>query len=162
MAESSFDVESEFDLQELRNAIDQATREVRTRYDLKSTNSMIELQDDQIVITSSDEFMVKQVYEVVQSKAQRRGLSLKVFMPGKIESALGGRTRQPIELRSGLTSDQCKDLSKRIRDQFKKVKTQIQGDTLRVTDKSKDQLQEVIQYLKQLDFEAPLQITNYR
>ncbi|HNT29374.1 MAG TPA: YajQ family cyclic di-GMP-binding protein [bacterium] len=161
-SESSFDVVSEFDRQELVNAIDIARREISNRYDLKNSKSTIELQDAEVVIQSQDDYTLKSVIDILESKVIKRGLSIKIFEKQKVESAAGSTVRQSLKLRKSLTTDQCRELNKRVREQFKKVKTQIQGDSLRVTDKSRDTLQEVIAYLRSLDFEAPLQFTNYR
>jgi uncharacterized protein YajQ (UPF0234 family) len=158
----SFDVVSDFDRQELVNAIDQTTREIQSRYDLKDTKTTVELGDTTITINTDSEFTLDAVHGLLQMKAAKRNLSLKIFDYGKIESASGSRVRQEITLRKGLTSEIAKQISKLIRDEFKKVQPSIQGDAVRVTAKSKDDLQEVIQRLKQEDFPMALQFTNYR
>lgn len=161
-AQSSFDIVSKFDPQELRNAIDQAMREVTTRYDLKDSKTEIEQEDDKLVINTSDEMSLRAVRDILESKAIRREISLKVFDYQKEEDAAGGRVRQEVKLRQGLNDDMAKQISKDIRSEFKKVKPQIQGDLIRVTAKSRDDLQEVIQMVKTADYDLPLQFTNYR
>jgi len=160
--ESSFDVVSDFDQQELVNALDQVRREIATRYDFKGSRSTLELGKAEVTLTADDEFRAKAVRDLVESKAVRRGLSLKIFEWGKLEPASGGTVRQRIELKRGLTSEQAKELTKRIRDRFPKVKPVIQGDAVRVTGKSKDELQGVIADLRALDYPVALQFTNYR
>jgi cyclic-di-GMP-binding protein len=161
-AESSFDVVSDFDQQELVNALDQVRREIATRFDFKGSRCTLELGKAEVTLTADDEFRAKAVRDLVESKAVRRGLSLKVFDWGKLEPAAGGTVRQQIALKRGLTSDQAKELSKRIRDRFPKVKPAIQGDAVRVTGKSKDELQGVIAHLRAMDYPVALQFTNYR
>jgi cyclic-di-GMP-binding protein len=161
-ADSSFDVVSDFDQQELVNALDQVRREIATRFDFKGSRCTLELGKAEITLTADDEFRAKAVRDLVESKAVRRGLSLKVFDWGKLEAAAGGTVRQQIALKRGLTSDQAKELSKRIRDRFPKVKPVIQGDAVRVTGKSKDELQGVIAHLRAMDYPVALQFTNYR
>ena len=160
--ESSFDVVSDFDQQELVNALDQVRREIATRYDFKGSRSTLELGKAEVTLTADDEFRAKAVRDLVESKAVRRGLSLKIFEWGKLEPASGGTVRQRIELKRGLTSEQAKELTKRIRDRFPKLKPVIQGDAVRVTGKSKDELQGVIADLRALDYPVALQFTNYR
>ena len=160
--DSSFDVVSDFDQQELVNALDQARREIATRYDFKGSKVAFELGRDAITLTADDEYRAGAAKDLLESKAVRRNLSLKIFDWGKIEPAGGGTVRQQITLRRGLTSDQAKELSKRIRDSFPKVKPVIQGDAVRVSAKSKDDLQAVITDLRALDYPVALQFTNYR
>jgi cyclic-di-GMP-binding protein len=161
-SQSSFDIVSTFDPQELRNAVDQTMREVNTRYDLKDTKTEIEQEDDKLIINTSDDMSLRAVHDILESKALRREISLKVFDYQKEEDAAGGRIRQEVKLRQGLNDDMAKQISKDIRAEFKKVKPQIQGDTIRVTAKSRDDLQEVIQMVKAADYDMPLQFTNYR
>ena len=158
----SFDVVSDFDHQELVNAVDQASREINNRYDLKDSNTEINLGTDNLTITTSSEFALQSVHTVLQTKAAKRGLSLKIFSYGKTESASGGRVRQEVTLQRGIDKDAAKKISKLIRDEFKKVQASIQGDAVRVSAKSKDDLQTVMQRLKQEDLDLPLQFTNYR
>ncbi len=158
----SFDVVSEFDTQELRNALDQVRREVAQRYDFKGAHVELTQGSDEITLVADDEFRAKAVRDMIESKAVRRELSLKIFEWGAIEPAGGGRVRQVIGLRRGLPDDLAKKLSKLLRDEFPKVKAQIQGDAIRVSGKSKDELQRVITHLRGLDEVVPLQFQNYR
>ncbi len=158
----SFDIVSDFDAQELVNAVDQTEREIKTRYDLKDTKTTIELNKDNIVISTNSEFTLDAIHSIMQTKAAKRNLSLKIFDYGKIESASGNRVRQDITLKRGLSSELAKQISKLIRDEFKKVQSSIQGVSVRVAAKSKDELQEIIQRLKQEDYPVALQFTNYR
>jgi cyclic-di-GMP-binding protein len=158
----SFDIVSDFDHQELVNAVDQTEREIKARYDLKDTKTTVELGKDNIVINTDSEFTLDAVHSVLQTKAAKRNLSLKIFDYGKIESASGSRVRQEITLKRGLTAEIAKQLSKLIRDEFKKIQAAIQGDLVRVSAKDKDELQQVIQRLKQEELPVDLQFTNYR
>lgn len=158
----SFDVVSDFDRQELVNAIDQTVREIGTRYDLKDTKTTLELGDDVITVNTDSEFTLQAVHTILQTKAAKRSLSLKIFDYGKVESASGSRVRQEIKLRKGISTEVAKQISKLIRDEFKKVQASIQGDAVRVTAKAKDDLQAVIQRLRQEDYPVELQFTNYR
>ena len=162
MADSSFDLVSDFDQQELVNALDQVRREVATRYDFKGAKVSLELGRGEITLLADDEYRANAVKDLVQTKAVRRNLSLKIFDWGKLEPAAGGTVRQHIGLRRGLTSEQAKELSKIIRDNFPKVKPSIQGDAVRVSGKSKDELQAVIGHLRGLDYPVALQFENYR
>lgn len=158
----SFDIVSEFDRQELVNAVDQTTREISSRYDLKNTNTQVELGEEAITVTTDSEFTLEAVHSVLQTKAVKRNLSLKIFDYGKVESASGSRVRQEIKLKKGISQEIAKQISKLIRDEFKKVQASIQGDAVRVSSKTKDDLQTVIQRLKQEDWPVALQFTNYR
>ena len=160
--ESSFDVVSDFDDQEMRNALDQVRREVQQRYDFKGATFGLSQAKTELVMVTDDEFRAKAIREIIESKAVRRGLSLKIFDWGKIEQAGGNKVRQQIVLRRGLDEDLARKLSKLVRDEFPKVKPQIQGDALRVFAKSKDDLQRVITRLRELDEPVALQFTNYR
>ena len=162
MADSSFDVVSDFDQQELVNALDQVRREVATRYDFKGSRISLELGKSEITLQADDEYRATAVKDLIQSKAVRRNLSLKIFDWGKLEPAAGGTVRQHIGLKRGLTSEQAKELSRIIREQFPKAKPAIQGDAVRVSGKSKDELQAVIAHLKALDYPVALQFENYR
>jgi uncharacterized protein YajQ (UPF0234 family) len=161
-AESSFDVVSDFDDQEMRNALDQVRREVQQRYDFKGATFELTQAKTELVLITDDEFRAKAIRELIESKAVRRGLSLKIFDWGKVDPSGGNKVRQTITLRRGLDEDMARKLSKLVRDEFPKVKAQIQGDALRVFAKSKDDLQAVIGRLKELDEPRPLQFTNYR
>lgn len=158
----SFDIVSEFDRQELVNALDQTNREIQSRYDLKDTKTTIELGDQAITVNTDSEFTLDAVHTLLQTKAAKRNLSLKIFEYGKVESASGNRVRQEITLKQGISQDIAKQITKLIRDEFKKVQASIQGDAVRVTAKSKDDLQAVITRLKQEDLPVALQFTNYR
>jgi uncharacterized protein YajQ (UPF0234 family) len=162
MADSSFDVVSDFDQQELVNALDQVRREVATRYDFKDARVSIELAKTEVVLQADDEYRAGAVKDLIQSKAVRRKLSLKIFEWGNLEPAGGGTVRQHIGLKRGLTSEQAKELSKIVREGFPKVKPVIQGDAVRVSAKSKDDLQAVIGHLRGLDYPVALQFENYR
>jgi uncharacterized protein YajQ (UPF0234 family) len=160
----SFDVVSEFDRQELVNAIDQVRREVATRYDFKGAKISIDLSDKELVVVTDSEMRSAAIVDLVASKAVRRGLSLKVFDWNKVEPAGGMTFRQRAALRQGLPEDVAKKVNKLIRDEFPKVHGQIQGDAVRVSGKSKDDLQAVIARLREVGEEYPvaLQFKNYR
>ena len=160
--ESTFDVVSDFDTQELRNALDQVRREVAQRFDFKGVTVELEQGKDELTLVTEDEFRAEAVKDLIESKAVRRSLSLKIFDWGKVEPAGGNKVRQHIGLRRGLDEDLARKLSKLIREEFPKVKPQIQGEALRVFGKNKDDLQRVITRLKELDEPVPLQFTNYR
>jgi cyclic-di-GMP-binding protein len=163
MADSSFDLVSDFDQQELVNALDQVRREVATRYDFKGARVDLELTKTEIVLQADDEYRAGAVKDLIQSKAVRRNLSLKIFDWGKVEPAGGNKVRQVITLRRGLNDELAKKISKLIREEFPKVKPQIQGDAVRVSGKSRDELQKVIVRLRGLeDVPVPLQFENYR
>ncbi len=158
----SFDIVSQFDEQELVNAIDQTRREVLTRYDLKDTKTEIVHNKDNITFVTDSSLTLKNVRDILETKAVRRGLSLKIFKPGKEENAAGGKVRQVIQLQQGLSQELAKQISKQIRDEYPKVRPQIQGDAIRVVAKSRDELQAVIALLKQKDYPVALQYINYR
>ena len=158
----SFDIVSQFDEQELVNAIDQTRREVSTRFDLKDTKTEIVHSKDTMTITTDSNMTLKSVRDILETKAVRRSLSLKIFDYGKEENAAGGKVRQEIKLRQGLNQDLAKQISKHIRDKYPKVRPQIQGDAIRVSAKSRDELQAVIALLKQKDYPVALQYINYR
>ncbi len=158
----SFDIVSQFDEQELVNAIDQTRRDVQTRFDLKDTKTEIVHGKENITIVTDSTLSLKNVRDILESKAVRRKLSLKIFKVGKEEDAAGSRVRQVIELQQGITQEQAKEISKIIRESYPKMRTQVQGDSVRVTAKSRDELQNVIALLKQKDYPVPLQYINYR
>lgn len=164
MPEFSFDIVSQFDRQELKNALNQAMREIQSRYDLKDTRTTVELEGKQLTINTASEGTLTAVRDLLESKIIRRGLSLKILDYGKPEEASGGRVRQTIDLKEGINDDLAKQLTKTIRAEHKKVNAQIQGDAVRVSAKSKDELQSVIQDLKRKGDEFPiaLQFINYR
>ncbi len=163
--DASFDIVSEFDKQELLNAVDQVKRELSTRFDLKDSNSDITLDDDKAInITTNDEMKLKNIYDILQSKLIKRNLSLKILDPQKIENALGGKVKQEIKLKKGLSTELAKKITGFIKDTKLKVQASIQGDSVRVSGKSRDDLQDVIKVIRQKEEEidAPLQFTNYR
>ncbi len=159
---ASFDVVSDFDEQELRNALDQVRREVGQRFDFKGVTVELTQAKDELVLVTDDEHRASAVKDLIESKAIRRSLSLKIFDWGTVEPAGGNKVRQEIKLRRGLTEEIAKRLTKLIRDEFPKVKSQIQGDAVRVSGKSRDELQKVIVRLRELDEPVPLQFENYR
>jgi uncharacterized protein YajQ (UPF0234 family) len=158
----SFDVVSDYDRQELVNTLDQVRRDVGQRYDLKDSGTEIELEDTSFTITTASDMTLQAVEDVLRQKATKRNLSLKIFDFQAPEAVGGNRVKQVVKLRKGLSQDLAKQLSKTVRDQLKKVTVAIQGDSLRITAKSKDDLQQAIQLLKQADVEVPLQFENYR
>jgi cyclic-di-GMP-binding protein len=162
MADSTFDLVSDFDHQELVNALDQVRREVATRYDFKGSRVSLELGKTSITLIADDEYRAAAVKDLLETKAVRRGLSLKIFDWGRLEPAAGGTVRQEIGLRRGLSTEQAKELSKLIRERFPKVRPSIQGDAVRVAGKSRDELQAVIAALRELDYPVALQFQNYR
>ena len=162
--DASFDIVSDFDRQELTNAVDQVKRELSTRFDLKDSSSDIILDDKAINITTNDEMKLKNIFDILQSKLIKRNLSLKILDPQKIENALGGNVKQEIKLKKGLSTELAKKITGYIKDTKLKVQASIQGDSVRVTGKSRDDLQSVIKVIKEKENEidAPLQFTNYR
>jgi hypothetical protein len=160
----SFDVVSDFDRQELVNALDQVRREVATRYDFKGGRADLELGKEEIVLRTDSELRANALKDLIESKAVRRGLSLKVFDWGPLEPAGGTTLRQRIGLRRGLPEDLARKISKLIRDEYPKVRGQIQGDAIRVSGKSKDELQRVIARLREESegYPVALQFENYR
>jgi uncharacterized protein YajQ (UPF0234 family) len=158
----SFDVVSDFEKQELVNALDQTLREIKSRYDLKDTKTTVELVDEKLVINTASDLTLQAVQDVLRSKAAKRNLSQKIFEYGNVEEVSGNRIRQEITLKKGIEAELAKKITKMIRDNFKKVQASIQGDAVRVSAKSKDELQTVIQLLKEEDWPVELQFTNYR
>jgi hypothetical protein len=161
-AENSFDVESTVNLQEVRNAVQQAAKEVATRYDLKKAAAQVALEGEELVMGAADEFFLNQALEVVKTKLVRRGVNLKSLRFGKVEPASGGRVRQRITLQQGIPTETAKRLVAEIKSRKLKVQAAIQGDTVRVSGKNRDDLQAVIAALKALDLDVPLSFTNYR
>ena len=165
MAENfSFDIISDFDRQELVNTIDQVNRETGQRYDLKNTNTAIELDEENIYIITDSELTLNSVIDILRQKATKRKLSLKIFDFQSIEVISGNKVKQTIKLKKGLNQEIAKKISKDIRNEFKKINVSIQGDTLRVASKSKNDLQLVIKMLERFEenFNVPLQTNNYR
>jgi cyclic-di-GMP-binding protein len=160
--DASFDIVSKLEMQEVDNAVNQAQKELSTRFDFKGSKSEIGFEDERIVIVSDDEYKLSSVYDILQSKCVKRGISLKALKPGKIEPASGGTVRQVISLEQGISQDAAKQITKLVRDAKLKVQASIQGDQVRVTGKNKDDLQAVIQLLKDADIDVPLQYVNYR
>ena len=160
----SFDVVSEVNMQEVKNAIDQTMKEVRQRFDFKKSKSDLTLREKEkeLVVVSDDEFKLKALLDILKGRCVKRSVSLKALIYGKIEEALGGTVRQVITIQNGLSSEKAKEISKEIRDAKLKVQAQIQGDQVRVQSKSKDELQTAIAFLKQQDFGIDLQFANYR
>ena len=158
----SFDVVSDFDRQELVNALDQARREVKSRYDLKDTKTEIDLKEDSINIETDSDMTLRAVHTLMQTKAAKRNLSMKIFDFGEIDPASGSRVRQEVKLKKGIEKEEAKKISKLIKDNLKKVQSSIQGDSVRVSAKNKDDLQEAIALIKAEDWPMALQFNNYR
>ena len=158
----SFDVVSDFDRQELVNTLDQVRRDVGQRYDLKDSATEIDLEETSFTITTASDMTLQAVEDVLRQKATKRNLSLKIFDFQPPEAVGGSRVKQVVKLRKGLSQELAKKLSKTVRDQLKKVTVAIQGESLRITGKSKDDLQQAIQLLKEQDVDVPLQFENYR
>ena len=161
----SFDVVSEFNQQELVNAVDQTKREISSRFDLKNSNSDVVLDGDKtITITTSDDTKLKNIVDILQSKMIKRGLSIKILDAQKSEAALGGNVRQVFNLKKGLSVELAKKIVADIKTTKMKVQASIQGDQVRVSGKSKDDLQAAIKFLKEKEdsYDIPLQFTNYR
>jgi uncharacterized protein YajQ (UPF0234 family) len=162
MSTFSFDVVSDFDRQELVNTLDQVRRDVGQRYDLKDSATEIELEEGSLTITTASDMTLEAVVDVLRQKATKRDLSLKIFDFQPAEAVGGNKVKQKVLLRKGLSQELAKQLSKTVRDELKKVTVAIQGDSLRITGKSKEDLQQAIQLLKAQDVELPLQFENYR
>ena len=163
MAENSFDIVSKVDVQEVQNAIQNALKEVHQRYDLKNSHSDIQLEGkDAIILTSADDYKLKAVNDVLQSKLVKRHVPLKALTYGAIEPAAGGTVRQKISMQQGIPVEKAREIVKTIKDSKKKVQASIQGDTVRVSGKDRDALQEIIALLRGQDFGIDMQFTNYR
>jgi uncharacterized protein YajQ (UPF0234 family) len=160
--EISFDVVSDFDEQELRNALDQVRREVQQRYDFKGAHVDLAQEKDRLVLVTDSDMRARAIRDLIESKAVRRNLSLKIFDWGEVLPAGGNKVRQEIPLRRGLPEDLARKLVKQIREEFPKVQPRVQGDAIRVVGKSRDELQKVIARLRELDEAVPLQFENYR
>jgi uncharacterized protein YajQ (UPF0234 family) len=161
-AENSFDIVSNVDLQEVRNAVNQAEKEIANRYDLKKAAAVVRQEGEEIVLEAADDFSVQQALDVLQSKLVKRGVNLKSLRYGKVEPASGGRARQRITLQQGIPQETARKLVAEIKTKKLKVQAAIQGDTVRVSGKNRDDLQAVIAALKALDLDIPLTFTNYR
>ena len=162
MAESSFDVVSKVDMQEVRNAILQAMKEITTRFDLKGSKADISIQGEEIVLTSGDESKMKAIRDVFEGRLVKRSVPLKALTFGPIEKALGGTGRQVVTLQKGIPSDKAKEIVKLVKGSKLKVQASIQADQVRISAKNKDDLQSVIQLLKGTDLGIDMQFTNYR
>jgi uncharacterized protein YajQ (UPF0234 family) len=162
MADSSFDIVSSVNLQEVKNAIAQAMKEIQTRFDLKGSGSSVELQGEEIALASADEFKLKAVRDVLEERLVKRGVPLKALSYGNVDQALGATVRQRITLQKGIPTDKAREIVKLIKGSKLKVQTAIQGDQLRVSGKVRDDLQGVIRLLKSTDLGIDMQFTNYR
>ena len=163
--ECSFDIVSDFDKQELVNAVDQVKREIASRFDLKDSGSSVEMDADKaIIITTTDEMKLRNIYDILQSKLVKRGLNIRILDPQNVENALSGKVKREIKLKKGLTQELAKKITSDIKDAKLKVQASIQGDQVRVSGKDKDTLQETIQLLRKNEekYDYPLQFTNYR
>jgi len=158
----TFDVVSQVDMQEIDNAVNQTRKEVGQRYDFKDTKTEIGLENNEIHIQSTDDYKVKAVVEVLQSKMARRQVPLKALIYGKIEPAAGGRAKQTVTVQQGIATDKARVIVKLVKDTKLKVQAQIQGDQVRVSGKNRDDLQRVIQLLKQQELDVALQFVNFR
>jgi uncharacterized protein YajQ (UPF0234 family) len=158
----SFDVVSQVDMQEIDNAVNQTRKEVGQRYDFKGTDTEVGLEENEIHVVSTDDFKVKAVVEVLQSKVVRRQVPPKALVYGKIEPAAGGRAKQTITVQQGIATEKARQIVKLIKDSKVRVQAQIQGDQVRVSGKHRDDLQRVIQLLKQQDLDVALQFVNFR
>lgn len=164
MADYSFDIVSKVDLNVISEAVAAANKEITNRYDFKGTNSNIELnqKDNELKLASSDEYKVDTLRDIIFTRIAKRGIPLKNMQPQKIESALGGNAKQTVKIQQGIPADKAKEITKTIKDAKLKVSASIQGDQLRVSSKSKDELQAVMALLNGEDFGVELQYTNYR
>ena len=158
----SFDVVCRLDLGEVRNAVNLAQKEISTRYDFKNSVARITLDDDGIALVADNEGKLKSVVELLQEKLVRRSVPLKGLQYGKVEAALGGTVRQRVTLANGIPEDKAREMNRDLRHSFKKLSVAIQGDTLRLTSPSKDELQAAMAALRDHDWGIPLQFTNYR
>jgi cyclic-di-GMP-binding protein len=162
MPENTFDVVSKIDQQEVSNAIQQALKEIHTRFDLKNSNSNITLDKDGITLQSTDEYKLKAVNDVFQQKLVKRGVPLKGLTYKPLESALGGTVKQQITMQQGIPIEKAREIVKVIKNSKKKAQASIQGDLVRVSGKDRDELQQIIAMLKSQDFGIDMQFTNYR
>lgn len=160
--ELSFDVVSRADINEVRNAVNMAQKDIATRYDFKKSVSSISLEGETLTLVSDDQGKLRQVVDLLEEKLVRRKVPLKAMQYGKIEDALGGTVRQRVTVTQGIPEEKAKAINKFLRQDFKKVKCQIQGDTLRIFSTSKDELQAVMTALRDQDWGIPLQFVNYR
>lgn len=161
-AENSFDIVCKVDMQEVTNALDQARREIDTRYDLKGTKNEVKLEESDITLTVPDEMKLKAVIDILQSKLHKRGIPLKALDYGKVEQAAGGTLRQKIAIQQGIPIEKAREIVRLVKDSKVKVQASIQEDQVRVTGKNRDDLQKIIALVKDKDFGIALQFTNYR
>jgi len=161
-AENSFDIVSKIDMAEVTNAVSQALKEIGQRFDFKGSKSNITQEKDDLVIISDDDYKLKSVIDILQTKLVKRGVPIKNVSYGKVEAALSGTVRQKLTLQQGIPSDKAKEVVKAIKDSKIRVQASIQADQVRVTGKNRDDLQSVIQLLKGKEFNIELQFTNYR
>lgn len=160
--DASFDIVSQVDMAEVDNAVNQTEKEINQRFDFKGSNTTIERKEQMIVINTSDDFKLQNVVDILQTKLAKRDVPLKSMEYGKIESALGGRVKQEVTIRVGIDKDQAKVLTTMIKDSKIKVQASIQGDSIRVTGKNRDDLQAVIALIRNADLPFNTQFTNYR
>jgi len=160
--DSSFDIVSKVEMQEVTNAIHQAQKEIEQRFDFKNSKSSIELQDEKIILVSDDDFKLRNVIDILESKLVKRQISLKALDYGKVQPAAGDTVRQEVKLVQGISQDKGKEINKIIKDSKIKVSSSIQGDQVRVTGKNRDDLQAVIALLRKQDLGIDLQFINYR
>jgi len=160
--ENSFDIVSEVNMQEIDNALNQARREIQTRFDFKGSKSEIKYDGEVITLVSDDDFKLRNVVDILESKMIKRGIDLKALKYGKVETAAGDTVRQTTNIQQGIDKDLARKIIKEIKDSKIKVQSSIQGDKVRVSGKNRDDLQEVIKLIKEKDYDVPLQFTNYR
>ncbi|HWI54834.1 MAG TPA: YajQ family cyclic di-GMP-binding protein [Desulfobacteria bacterium] len=160
--ENSFDIVSEVSMQEIDNALNQARREIETRFDFKGSKSEIKYENDVITLISDDEFKLQNVVDILESKMIKRGIDLKTLKYGKVDQASGNTVRQQVNIQQGIDANLAKEIVKDIKNSKIKVQASIQGDKLRVAGKERDDLQKVIQMLKEKEYDVPLQFSNYR
>ena len=162
MAESSFDIVSEIDAQEVKNAVAQALKEIVTRYDLKDSKSDVAIGDKELTLTSADEYKLKAVRDILESKLMKRGISIKALTYKEPEAALGGTSRQKVLMQNGIPIEKSREIVKIIKNSKLKVQAAIQGEQLRVTGKNRDDLQSVMALLRESKLDIDMQFTNYR
>ncbi|MBC9786015.1 YajQ family cyclic di-GMP-binding protein [Heliobacterium chlorum] len=160
--EASFDIVSQVDMQEVTNAVHQALKEIENRFDFKNSKSEIRQDEKGITLVSDDDFKLKNVVDILESKMVKRGISLRALKYGKVESAAGDTVRQQVELVQGISKEKAKEITKLIKDSKIKVQAQVQGDQVRVVGKQRDDLQAVIALLKKADLDIELQFINFR
>ncbi|MFA5881326.1 MAG: YajQ family cyclic di-GMP-binding protein [Eubacteriales bacterium] len=160
--ENSFDIVSEVNMQEIDNALNQARREIQTRFDFKGSKSEIKYDGEVITLVSDDDFKLRNVVDILESKMIKRGIDLKALKYGKVETAAGDTVRQTTNIQQGIDKDLARKIIKEIKDSKIKVQSSIQGDKVRVSGKNRDDLQEVIKLIKEKDYDVPVQFTNYR